>query len=55
MLSAGIDNIFDVTPDELGEDEALDFITNKAFKYPVRALPYGFDGMTYYAKLSFGF
>jgi len=55
MLSAGIDNIFDVTPDELGEDEALDFITNKAFKYPVRALPYGFDGMTYYAKLSFSF
>uniref|UniRef100_UPI0026274813 hypothetical protein n=1 Tax=uncultured Pseudoalteromonas sp. TaxID=114053 RepID=UPI0026274813 len=33
----------------------LDFITNKAFKYPVRALPYGFDGMTYYAKLSFSF
>jgi len=55
MLSAGIDNIFDVTPDELGEDEALDFITNQAFKYPVRALPYGFDGMTYYAKLSFSF
>ncbi len=54
-LNMGVDNLFDVTPDELGQDEALDFITNQAFKYPVRALPYGFDGMTYYAKVSFSF
>ena len=54
-FNLGIDNVFDVTPDELGKDEALDFITNGAFKYPVRALPYGFDGMTYYAKVSFSF
>ena len=55
QLSAGINNLFDKTPDELGEDEALDFITNGAFKYPVRALPYGFDGMTYYARVNFSF
>lgn len=54
-LNVGVDNLFDVTPDELGEDEVLDFITNQGFKYPVRALPYGFDGMTYYAKVSFSF
>jgi len=54
-LAAGINNLFDKTPDELGEDEALDFITNQAFKYPVRALPYGFDGMSYYARVNFSF
>ncbi|TQF70517.1 TonB-dependent receptor plug domain-containing protein [Pseudoalteromonas luteoviolacea] len=54
-LSVGIDNIFDETPDELGEDEVLNFITNGAMRYPLRALPYGFDGMTYYAKVSFSF
>ncbi|GGI81496.1 TonB-dependent receptor [Shewanella hanedai] len=54
-FSAGVNNIFDVTPDELGADEPLDFITNQAFKYPVRALPYGFDGITYTAKMNFIF
>ncbi|MBQ4809911.1 TonB-dependent receptor [Pseudoalteromonas luteoviolacea] len=54
-LSVGIDNLFDETPDELGEDEVLNFITNGAMRYPLRALPYGFDGMTYYAKVSFSF
>ena len=54
-LSVGINNLFDETPDELGADEALDFITNQAFKYPVRAVPYGFDGMSYYARLGFKF
>jgi len=54
-LVAGINNIFDQTPDELGDDEVLNFITNGAFKYPVRALPYGFDGMTYYARVNFKF
>ncbi|XPF93616.1 TonB-dependent receptor plug domain-containing protein [Colwellia sp. RE-S-Sl-9] len=53
--SIGINNIFNKTPDELGQDEVLDAITNGAFKYPVRALPYGFDGMTYYARLNFRF
>jgi iron complex outermembrane receptor protein len=55
QVVAGIDNIFDVTPDELGEDEALDFITAGAFKYPVRALPYGFDGMSYFVRINFSF
>ncbi|WP_435277176.1 TonB-dependent receptor plug domain-containing protein [Psychrobium sp. nBUS_13] len=54
-LSVGINNLFDETPDELGSDEALDFITNQAFQYPVRAVPYGFDGMSYYARLGFKF
>ncbi|WP_394392101.1 TonB-dependent receptor plug domain-containing protein [Shewanella woodyi] len=54
-VSAGVNNIFDVTPDELGADEPLDFITNQAFQYPVRALPYGFDGITYTAKVNFTF
>lgn len=54
-LSVGINNLFDETPDELGADEALDFITNQAFQYPVRAVPYGFDGMSYYARLGFKF
>jgi iron complex outermembrane receptor protein len=55
QLVAGIDNLFDVTPNELGEDEALDFITAGAFKYPVRALPYGFDGMSYFVRVNFSF
>lgn len=54
-LSVGINNLFDETPDELGSDEALDFITNQAFQYPVRAVPYGFDGMSYYTRLGFKF
>ncbi|MGK0268513.1 MAG: iron complex outermembrane receptor protein [Paraglaciecola sp.] len=55
QLVAGIDNIFDVTPDELGEDESLEFITAGAFKYPVRALPYGFDGASYFVRVNFSF
>jgi len=54
-VSFTVNNVFDVTPDELGEDEVLDAITNQAFQYPVRALPYGFDGTTYSAKLNFSF
>jgi iron complex outermembrane receptor protein len=54
-VSFTVNNVFDVTPDELGKDEVLDAITNGAFKYPVRALPYGFDGTTYSAKLNFSF
>jgi iron complex outermembrane receptor protein len=54
-LVVGADNIFDVTPDELGEDEALDFITQGAFKYPVRAVPYGFNGSSYFARVNFSF
>lgn len=53
--SIGINNIFNKTPDELGQNEVLDAITNGAFKYPVTGLPYGFDGMTYYARLNFRF
>ena len=54
-LSVGADNVFDETPDELGDDEVLNFISNGGFKYPLRAVPYGFDGRSYYAKLSFSF
>ena len=55
VLVAGVDNIFDVTPDELGEDEALDFITQGAFKYPIRAVPYGFNGLSYFVRVNFSF
>ena len=55
QLVAGIDNIFDVTPDELGKDESLEFITAGAFKYPVRAIPYGFDGASYFVRVNFAF
>jgi iron complex outermembrane receptor protein len=54
-ISFSVNNVFDVTPDELGNNEVLDAITNGAFQYPVRALPYGFDGTTYSAKLNFSF
>lgn len=54
-LSVGINNIFDVRPDELTADESLEFISNSAFQYPLRAVPYGFDGMSYYARVGFSF
>ncbi|MFT7008460.1 MAG: iron complex outermembrane receptor protein [Colwellia sp.] len=54
-ISFSVNNVFDVTPDELGNNEVLNAITNGAFQYPVRALPYGFDGTTYSAKLNFSF
>lgn len=54
-FAIGINNLFDQTPDELGSDEVLDFATNQAMKYPLRAVPYGFDGMSYYARINFSF
>jgi len=54
-FSLGINNVFDVTPDELSDDEVLEFISQKAFRYPLRAVPYGFDGMSYYARIGFAF
>ncbi|WP_185817581.1 hypothetical protein [Shewanella atlantica] len=54
-FSQDIKNNLDITPNELGANESLDFITNQAFQYPVRALPYGFDGTTYTAKVNFSF
>ncbi|MBE8167564.1 MAG: TonB-dependent receptor [Shewanella sp.] len=54
-LDLAVNNIFDERPNELGSDTALNVITNGAFKYPVRAVPYGFDGTTYSAKLNFVF
>jgi iron complex outermembrane receptor protein len=37
QLSADINNLFDKTLDEIGKDKVLNFISNGAFKYPVRA------------------
>ncbi len=54
-ISMGVNNLFDVTPDELGDDEVLQFISQQAFRYPLRAVPYGFDGMSYYARVGFVF
>ncbi|MAF83854.1 MAG: ligand-gated channel protein [Chromatiales bacterium] len=54
-VSAGGNNIFDETPDELAPNEVLDIITNGAMKYPLRAAPYGFNGSSYYLKAAFNF
>lgn len=54
-FSVGVNNLFDVTPDELTDDEALEFISKKAFRFPLRAVSYGFDGMSYYARVGFNF
>jgi len=54
-FSIGVNNLFDVTPDELSDDEALEFISKKAFQFPLRAVPYGFDGLSYYARVGFTF
>ncbi|WIO74083.1 TonB-dependent receptor [Porticoccaceae bacterium LTM1] len=51
-LSFGANNLFDKTPDELAANEVLDIITNNAAQYPLRALPYGFNGASYYLKMS---
>ncbi|WP_206019806.1 TonB-dependent receptor plug domain-containing protein [Pseudomaricurvus alkylphenolicus] len=54
-LSVGGNNIFDERPDELDNDEVLDIISGGAFRYPLRAVPYGFNGASYYLKASFAF
>lgn len=54
-ISVGVNNIFDEVPDELGSNEVLDIISNQAFRYPLRAVPYGFNGAFYYVKLDFEF
>ena len=54
-VSVGGNNIFDETPDELDSNEVLDIISNNAMRYPLRALPYGFNGASYYMKVSFNF
>ena len=51
-LSVGANNLFDETPDELAGNEVLDIITNGAAQFPLRALPYGFNGASYYLKLN---
>lgn len=54
-VSVGGNNIFDETPDELDSNEVLDIISNSAMRYPLRALPYGFNGASYYMKVNFNF
>lgn len=54
-LSIGGNNIFDETPDELASNEVLDIISRRAFRYPLRAVPYGFNGASYYVKAAFRF
>jgi iron complex outermembrane receptor protein len=53
-LAVGGNNIFDEVPDKVGEDEVLDFIAG-GFNYPIRAVPYGFNGSSYYLKMAFAF
>jgi len=54
-VSIGGNNIFDETPDELDSNDVLELISNQAMQYPLRAVPYGFNGASYYMKLSFAF
>lgn len=54
-FAVGANNVFDQTPDELGEDEVLNFITGGAARFPVRGVPYGFNGGSYYLRLSTSF
>jgi len=54
-ISVGGNNIFDQTPDELESDEVLEIISGGAFRYPLRAVPYGFNGASYYMKAAFSF
>ncbi len=54
-VSVGGNNIFDQTPDELSDNEVLSIITGNALRYPLRAVPYGFNGASYYLKASYSF
>lgn len=54
-LSVGGNNIFDERPDELESDEVLDIISGGAFRYPLRAVSYGFNGASYYLKAVYNF
>ncbi len=55
QLSVGGNNIFDERPDKLGNDEVLKIISGGGFNHHLRAVPYGFNGSFYYAKMSFKF
>ena len=55
VFTLGANNIFDETPDELDNNEVLDIITNGAMRYPLRAVPFGFNGASYYLKMNFNF
>ena len=49
-------NIFDETPRELDAMDVLNLISagpNNGFRFPIRAVPYGFNGASYYMKLAF--
>ncbi len=57
-LSVGGNNIFDEQPDELGTNEVLNRISGgpgNGFRYPIRAVSYGFNGASYYVKAAFNF
>jgi iron complex outermembrane receptor protein len=54
-LSIGGNNVFDQTPDELDSNDVLEIISGSAFKYPLRAVPYGFNGASYYLKANYRF
>ncbi len=52
---AGVDNVFNDRPDRLGTDEVLHVISNGGFRYPIRAVPYGYNGAFPYLKVKFNF
>ncbi|MEA2722798.1 MAG: iron complex outerrane recepter protein [Gemmatimonadales bacterium] len=55
-LAAGVDNVFDVYPDENALGDATTAGTNNFGIFPFNQIsPFGFNGAFYYGRLTFGF
>ena len=55
-LAAGVDNVFDVYPDENALGDATTAGTNNFGIFPYNQIsPFGFNGAFYYGRLTFGF
>jgi iron complex outermembrane receptor protein len=55
-LAAGVDNVFDVYPDENALGDATNAGTNNFGIFPYNQIsPFGFNGAFYYGRLTFGF
>ena len=55
-ITAGVDNVFDVYPDENALGDATTAGTNNFGIFPYNQIsPFGFNGAFYYGRLTFGF
>lgn len=52
-LSAGVQNLFDIYPDE--QPASVQAVNGGVFKYPNTNAPFGFNGGSYYAEASYRF